>query len=140
LFVGGDFQTLGGATRYGVGSVDIASGTVDAWDPSLGSFGASVAALAVSGSTVFVGGDFATMSGASRANLAALDIDSALPLNWDAPITREIATTYIPHVAALAVTPGGLSVGGQFDTVLAAPRGSLARVDFPDQIFHNGYE
>ena len=56
-YIGGDFTTVGGLARNRLAHIT-AAGTVDAWNPNADN---SVWALAVSGSTVYVGGNFTTL-------------------------------------------------------------------------------
>ena len=62
-----------------IAALDATSGLATAWDPSAA---AEVFALAVSGSTVYVGGEFDTIGGQSRNNLAAVDATSGLATAW----------------------------------------------------------
>ena len=56
-YIGGDFTTVGGLARNRLAHIT-AAGTVDVWNPNADN---SVWALAVSGSTVYVGGNFTTL-------------------------------------------------------------------------------
>src|SRR5439155_10466042 len=56
-----------------------ADGSLDAWDPS--AIG-EVHALLQVGSTLYVGGEFNSIGGASRNNLAAVDATTGVPTSW----------------------------------------------------------
>jgi hypothetical protein len=75
-----------------------------AWNPDAD---ASVRALAVTGNTVYAGGDFHTVAGLTRNNLAAIGIDGAL-LDWH-PDANGLA------VSALKVAGGTIYAGFRSD-------------------------
>jgi hypothetical protein len=87
VYAGGDFAIIGGQRRHRIAALDRVTGRATAWypDDSTASSQAYVTALAVSGNTLYAGGYFATMGGANRSNLAALDrvTGRAMPLNAD---------------------------------------------------------
>jgi hypothetical protein len=110
LYVGGGFDTAGG----------IAANNIAKWDGSswsaLGSgmlgegidgLGPTVSALAVSGGTLYAGGDFSTAGGVSARNIAQWNGSS-----WSA-LGSGIG---IGGVGALAVSGGTLYAGGGFTT------------------------
>jgi hypothetical protein len=76
-----------------------------------------VRAIAVSGSTVYLGGTFET-STAGRRNLVAVSLASATP---NAFTPSPDAT-----VASIAASPSYLAVGGAFNTIAGAARGRFA--------------
>jgi len=84
VYLGGGFSTVNGSTaRNQLAAVDPTSGTADAWNPNLsGSFPPS--AIAVAGSTIYVGGGFQTINGSTpRADLAAFDATTGTATAWD---------------------------------------------------------
>jgi len=76
-YLGGSFSTLGGEPRTGIGSVDRELGTAFAWDPNLAG-GPPLAALHMSGGTVYAGGGFTSASGTAHRYFAAIQDGSAL--------------------------------------------------------------
>src|SRR2546427_10123 len=80
-----------------------------------------VAALAVSGNTVYAGGEFTNVGGQPRARVAAIDAltGAALPLDIGTDGT----------VRALALAQGRLCLGGDFMNVDGQIRHHLAAVD-----------
>jgi hypothetical protein len=108
LYVGGDFTNVGTHKRRRLASVNLATGALDAWNPSVG--GGKVLALAATTSGVYVGGNFATLAGQSRANLGRLGLDGTLD-SW--------APTLDGRVNSLVASPSGTKVyaGGDFTTV-----------------------
>ena len=82
VYVGGLFSTVGGAPTKNLASVSATTGAVDpAWAPSPSS---RVYSLDVSpdGSTLYVGGEFATIGGASRGGLASVATATGAPTAW----------------------------------------------------------
>ncbi|HTN53371.1 MAG TPA: hypothetical protein VML50_13275 [Anaeromyxobacter sp.] len=91
LYVAGDFDTLGGAPRSGLGAVD-GSGVVTSW------------ALAVEGTTVYVAGDFRTVGGVARDRLAAID--------GSGKATAFEVANLDASILALAIADGAVLAGG----------------------------
>jgi WD40 repeat protein len=104
-----------------IAAFDATAGTRTSFDPGASD---TVDALAAGpAGTLYVGGAFKTIAGASRAGLAALNPDGG-------------ATSWDPHpdgpVAALAVARGAhhtIGVGGPFNSVGSTMRNGLAAVD-----------
>ncbi|MDX1907606.1 MAG: PQQ-binding-like beta-propeller repeat protein [Bacteroidia bacterium] len=75
LVAGGLFEKLDANTRNRLFCLDVTTGTLTDWAPDLPGifFGPRVNALAVSGDSVWVGGQFGALSGEPRQNLALTD-------------------------------------------------------------------
>ncbi|MSV72879.1 MAG: hypothetical protein F2881_06165, partial [Actinobacteria bacterium] len=123
VYVGGTFDTIGSTTRNNLAAIGT-DGTLAAWNPNVVTVNnsPSVRSLAVSGSTVYVGGNFSAISGSDRNNLAAIDSDGT-------------ATAWDPNpdagVSALAVSGSTVYVGGDFSTIgtsASTPRSRLAAI------------
>jgi len=125
LYLGGQFQNVNTAlaslkrARSNAAAVAAQTGLALPWDPNLD---APVDALAVTGDTVFLGGEFATANGsAPRQRLAAVDPQSGAARAWapsaDAP------------VRSLAVQGPTVFAGGDFGTVSGAARPGIAALD-----------
>ena len=63
-------STTGGTTRNHAAAVDLSTGALLPWNPNVNK---AVNSLAVSGSTVYIGGVFSTVGTASRKNIAAVN-------------------------------------------------------------------
>lgn len=119
-YVGGNFSTLATTGQPRQHLVHIApSGELDP------SFNASspdgiVHTLALSGTTLYVGGEFGTIGGQSRSRIAALDATTGVATTWS-PIVNA-------PVRALAVSGNTIYFGGSFTSVSGLPRGRLAAV------------
>ena len=128
VYAVGYFTSIGGQNRSEVAALDAGSGLATGWDPNAG--GTSyheVLTLAVSGSTVYVGGEFTSIGGQARDNLAALDAGTGLATTWDPGVGGPSYAT----VNALAVSGSTVSVGGTFTTIGGHYQPYLARFSVP---------
>lgn len=121
VYVAGNGSTLGGASRAAVGRIAVAGdGTADAWDPQLGGSIRSVRGIAADADGLFIAGEFASVRGSPRGNLARIGRDAAATL--DPAITTALSGTvglvrvigthlYLgSNQARLTATLGGSSV------------------------------
>ncbi len=128
VYAGGLFGSIGGQKRSLIAALDAATGVATAWNPN--AEGATCPppcrfppplALAVSGNTVYVAGDFTTIGGQARSSLAALDA------------TTGAATAWNPNpgygVMALAVSGDTVYVGGGFTAIGGQARNNIAALD-----------
>jgi hypothetical protein len=122
VYMGGSFDGFGPvpSAHAKLAAFSLAAGSSVgaplAWNPSANSV---VRAIAVSGTNVYVGGDFTQLNSTARNHIGALTVSSAtLVASWDPNIT---GTT----VNALAATSDTLYAGGVFTTV-----GATARTNF----------
>ena len=121
LYVGGAFAHAAGVERLRAAAIDTASGAATGWHPDLNPVDATVTALAIEGGHVFAGGTFTSAGGVARNHVAAIDVGSGRPTDWD-PGADDV-------VDALAVSGGTLYLGGDFLAVRGVPRAHLAAVD-----------
>jgi hypothetical protein len=137
LYVGGEFDQLGGAARNGLGAIDLSSGTATSWNP--GTDGVVYALAAGSGSSagfVFAGGNF-TKAGANNVTVPNAAKISASTGNADAgfaPTPESSGDPTSAYVYALALGNGGspLYIGGSFDSFGGTARNNLGRVAVSD--------
>jgi hypothetical protein len=108
VYVGGSFTTIddgsGAQERPYLAAIG-SDGTLSSWNPAPSD---SVSALAVSGSTVYVGGSFGSVNSESRPYLAAVNDDGTLN-NW-APAADNA-------VSDVAVSGSTVYVGGGFASI-----------------------
>src|SRR5690242_1564504 len=115
VIAGGDFTAVnGGVTRSRLAGFAPAGGsaTVRSWTANAS---ATVAALAVSGSTLYVGGKFTSIAGATRTRLAAFGLgNGTLGLNgtW-----KPRANAAVNALAVAADGSGRVFAGGAFGTI-----------------------
>jgi hypothetical protein len=116
-FVGGSFTQVLGSNRFGLARITKA-GKLTAFRADVTG---SVNALALSGGTLYVGGDFSSVGGTSRSNLAAVNASTGTVTSW-APASNGT-------VRALEVSGSSLFVGGAFSQAGGANRNGLAQLD-----------
>jgi hypothetical protein len=115
IFLGGMFDSVNGANRVGLASLDLATGNLRSWNPTVNL--GQVDALAYSGGYVFAGGNFASVSGGggtSRPFAAKLSSSSTAAVNtsWSAAPNERVRSINV------AASGGGrLYLGGEFTQV-----------------------
>lgn len=115
---GGSFTKVGPATRGAAGVVDIAGKTFGASFPDVNGT-VNVSAPDGSGGW-YVGGDFATVGGQNRANLAHVDASGALT-SFDPGVNG-------PVYELLVAADGDLLVGGNFTQAAGTAAAGVARI------------
>ena len=121
LFVGGEFNRIGGVPRSNVAAINRRTNRVTDWQPA---FDGRVVALAVSDGKLAVGGDFDTAGVAAHQDLVALDPKSGRPVPLSMNVEGEFA-----GVEALAVADSTLFVAGFFTGIEGIAREDLAALD-----------
>jgi hypothetical protein len=119
VYVGGQFNganSIGGQTRNHIAALSAATGTATAWDPNADS--TTVFALVVSGSTIYVGGNFFNIGGQERHAIAALDATTGLATAW-APDANGV-------VNSLVVSGSTVYAGGNFSFIGGVSRNRFA--------------
>jgi hypothetical protein len=91
--------------------------------------GPQVYALAVSGSTIYVGGYFFNLNGHTRNNIAAVRASNGNLTNWDPSANS--------GVSALAVSGNTVFAGGSFTSVGGQGRDNIAALDASSGIATN---
>ncbi|WP_456379045.1 hypothetical protein [Thiolapillus sp.] len=162
LYAGGDFKQMGGLSRKGIARMDATgNGQVDSWNPGpVGTpfFIASVKAMALAGTKLYVGGRFAEIGGLARNNIARLNTSDATADAWGPDINDWVRALRIGadgnsvHVggdfyktgtghtlsfASLEVTTGGL-VPGFSDLNLGEPGEVLALAKNGSYLYFGG--
>jgi len=126
VYAGGGFTVIGGQSRNGIAALDATTGAATAWNPNAGGTSPYVWALAVSGSTVYAGGDFTSIGGQGRNYIAALDASSGLATAWNPNASGGVYST---KVRALAVSGATVYVGGSFFNIGGQHRLNIAALD-----------
>ena len=123
VYAGGSFTAIGGQARNRLAALDATTGAATAWNPDpYPPNSGGVFALAVSGDTVYAGGNFATIGGQARNGLAALDAATGAATAWN-PNPNGYG------VGPLAVAGNTVYVGGNFNLIGGQARGGLAALD-----------
>ena len=122
VYVGGWFGIIGGQTRSHIAALDATTGFATTWNPnaSAPSF-PGVAALAVSGTTIFAAGWFDSIGGKARNNIAALNNTNGAATTWDANANGS--------VYALAVSGTTVYAGGSFSSIGGQARNNIAALN-----------
>jgi uncharacterized repeat protein (TIGR01451 family) len=110
LYVGGSFMEINGQTRSNIAALDATTGQLRDWQPGNNGAGtnATVRTIAVSGNSVYVGGDFVSVGRITRHGVAALDAQTGVVIpTWPAP---EVQSTF-NQVNAIAVANNTVYVG-----------------------------
>ncbi|HEY0233334.1 MAG TPA: hypothetical protein VGC55_18950, partial [Dokdonella sp.] len=137
VYAGGSgFGTIGGLPRASLAALDASDGSATTtFDPNPTGFSGGIAlidALAISGSTLYVGGSFVEIAGVARASIAALSLggasDGAAVAGFD-PSPSYFGCSFCSNIAALAISGSTLYAGGSFDTIGGQPRSNLAGLD-----------
>lgn len=131
-FIGGHFTAVEGIPRTNLAHV-LADGSVSPWNPSIigvnghveaGGYeprSAGVGALALRGSTLYVGGRFFEAAGQPRKNLAAIDVSTGRVADWNPDVDDE--------VRCMVLAGNTLYVGGEFHNVGGLARHGIAALD-----------
>ncbi len=123
VYVGGDFTVIGRVSRNkaaAVTSVATGSGTATTWDPNVGG---QVDTLAIDDTTIYLGGNFTTVGGATRNRAAAISTDGAgTLLNWN--------PNFNSRVLSLVATADSVYAAGGFTQANGGTsRSYLAQID-----------
>ncbi len=129
VLVGGTFRTIGGASRTAVAALDGITGAVTAWDAQIGAANSitAVRAIAIDGSTVYIGGKFTSAGGQPRMAVAAVDLATGLALPWNPTLAWNQYGP--PEVEALAVNADTVFISGLFLSVGSQAVPGLAALD-----------
>ncbi len=124
LFAGGAFLSIGGQSRNSVARFDSKSGELNSWSPRLSKLlqdQAPTSSLLVgTEGSLLVAGNFASLGGVTRTNLAALDTVTGEAREWNPNANGP--------VTALTADATQVYVGGTFTAVGGVPRARLAAI------------
>jgi hypothetical protein len=126
VYAGGSFTSIGGQPRNGIAALDAATGDATSWDPDPNLSYSAVDALAVSGPTVYAGGDFTSIGGSARNHLAALDAATGQATSWNPNVQNP---DFQAEVHAITVSGSTVYVGGRFAAVGGQTQNSIAALD-----------
>lgn len=125
FYVAGQFRTLGGQTRIGLGAMNAATGALLSFAPVVDTFGC-IYAISIKGDTLFVGGRFTSINGTPRTNFAAIRISTGQLLpSFNGGIGGAADTVF-----AITVYNGRIYVGGKFTAVFSNSRTNIARLNY----------
>jgi hypothetical protein len=116
FFIGGDFTKVDGEPRLNAAHIK-GDGSLANWAPEPNE---TVRAMALSGTTVYLGGDFDRLGDTDRSFAAAVDVDGTIVDTWKPEVNN--------IVRALAVFNSNIYLGGDFTSVGTTERNRLAAV------------
>ena len=126
FYIGGSFTHVGTLPRKNLAHI-LADRTVDpSFKPNPND---TVRTLAVSGSTLYAGGDFTSIGGEGRASIAALDRTTGAATSWDPHASQEGGPDAPLIVYALRVSGSTVYATGNFTSIGGQPRNSIAALD-----------
>ncbi len=125
VFIGGQFSSVTGTPRANLARVDAVSGALQPWSPAVSGGADVVRAIEASPTTVFVGGGFTSVGGASRLGFAAVDRTTGAVL---APAPDPGGGPY-GLVSALALVGNTVYIGGIFERIAGITRYNAAAVN-----------
>jgi trimeric autotransporter adhesin len=131
LYIGGGFTSIGSDTlgfpitrnylaALDTSALDTASEYLKPWNPNADN---SVAALILSGSTIYAAGYFTNIGGAARNSLAAIDTLAGFVKNWN-PRSNN-------YVFSLAVQGSTIYAGGSLSSTGDSVRNNIAALYLP---------
>lgn len=125
LYVGGRFTNIYGVTRNSIAKLNTNNGTVITnWNPSP-DLNSTITAITLSGTAVYVGGEFTSIGGQARLKLAKLDSTNGTVTNWLADVN---SSTNINKILADDNT-NSIYVAGNFSSIGGVSKNSIAKLD-----------
>jgi hypothetical protein len=121
LYAAGAFSTIGGANRRFLAALNASSGLVDTAFDARAASTVHAVSTQPAGTQIFAGGEFSSVNGVARLNVAALDGNGVLDQNFVANTDGE--------VDAFASDAGQLYIGGIFTHVNGVSEVRLARLN-----------
>ncbi len=119
LYIGGSSgMTIGGQTRNGLASIDVATRTLTSWNPNVNG---TVKRFAEGNGLLYAGGTFSQVGGTTRGQLAAFDLATGALSPFNANLTGSA-------VYDMAVSGSTLYIGGIMTKAGAANRVNVAAV------------
>jgi len=129
VYIGGRFNAVDGQPRRNLAAVDVNTGKVSSFAPTVGGSTSAVYTILPSASTLYVGGKFQSVNGKSHQNLASFTMPSgSLNSTWQAQASSTVRKLKFDRGRGTIFAGGAFSsvTGSDGDTVA---RRSLARFD-----------
>ncbi len=124
-YLGGSFDTIGGILARNVAHIKSDLSVDPNWNPLTTSTDGTVYSMVVSGSIIYIGGQFTDVDGQARINLAALNTSDGTLTSWDPETDHGVYT----KVLSLAVSGSTIFAGGSFTTIGGVVRNNFAAID-----------
>ncbi len=131
--IGSQFTSVGGTNRIFVARLNTDGSLDNSFQPNIAlGFGGVLAVQTEVDGKVYVGGDFSTVDGVSRINLARLNADGSLDMSFSVGSGASGGQNDLGVYAFAIQTNGNVLVGGDFTTFNGVRLNYLARL-FADQ-------
>ncbi len=124
-YIGGSFDLVGGILAQNIAHIKSDFSVDPNWNPYTTSALGTVYSMALSGSILYIGGQFTHVDGQSRTNLAAINISDGTVTSWDPETDSGIYT----QVLSLAVSGSTIFAGGSFTAIGGAAINRFAAID-----------
>ena len=116
-YICGIFSMVGDSVRNNLAHID-SLGRVSPWNPNTNDI---VRSIAISGSTLYAGGDFTFVSGQLRRKLAAFNLTTGALTSWNPNANGD--------VRSIAILDSTIYVAGEFSTIGGQNRDYIAALD-----------
>jgi hypothetical protein len=127
--IGGQFTSVGGTNRIFVARLNTDGSLDNSFQPNIVlGFGGVLAVQTEVDGKVYVGGDFSTVDGVSRINLARLNADGSLDMSFSVGSGSSGGQNNLGVYAFAIQTNGNVLVGGDFTTFNGVRLSYLARL------------
>lgn len=126
LFLGGGFSDVAGEPRTGLASIDISTGLITSWSPSVmmsTEVSGRVFSMASDDTAIYVGGNFLYINGVFCRHLAKIDINTGNLITFP-----DISST-VAYVFALERNGSSLFVGGSFNNISGVSRSNIGSIN-----------
>jgi len=133
LYIGGQFTAINKSARRNLAAIDLTTGQVLAWNPSVVGLSptdpnVSVNSMKINGNLLYVGGKFLTVGISTRPGLAAIDLSTGVANGWN-PSVGDGKTTN-QFVNSIDIVGNTLYAAGSFSLLAGnQPRANLAAID-----------
>lgn len=132
VYIGGAFTTVNGSNRKNLAAFNLSTGALLSWAPVVNGTTATfdntvVRSMKIKDNLLYIGGTFLSVNGATRPNLAAVDITSGAVNAWN-PIAGDGKTTS-QYVNTLDISGNTVYIGGMFNLINGTARTHLAAID-----------
>jgi hypothetical protein len=132
MYLGGRFTSVKGVARKNLAAIDLTTGTVLPWNPGASGTTATfensaVLTMDIKDNTVYVGGIFLTVGGASRTGLAAIDATTGIVTAWNPVVGPGSSTSEYPR--SIHIKDNLLYVAGRFTKLAGANRTYIGALD-----------
>ncbi|MBS1914154.1 MAG: T9SS type A sorting domain-containing protein [Bacteroidetes bacterium] len=118
VFVGGTFDSVGGAARARIGCLDTSGTAVTGWNPGANN---TVNVVRVDDTVLYAGGDFTTIGGVARNRVAALNVGTGVvDTHWNPNCDNSVLD--------IAIHNGQVVIAGFFTSILSRARNGIASV------------